>query len=122
MSYAPGGRDTVGHPELVDVFPLWSLGAAARVGVHVDEARHHVVARQIDFAVGATGASAPGDRDAGETDRPNLGDAITFDDDVHRPLWWSTGPIDDRSAPENEAVEGPLTLIGATGRRRLRLS
>ena len=79
-------RDAVAHPQFVDVLGRHALLFPADVAVHVDEARHHIVAAQVDLA--SAGRELRPLRlflvPAGRADRHDLHDAIALDDDVGR--------------------------------------
>jgi hypothetical protein len=71
--------------------------------------------KPVDLAR-ALGRAALGlDGDAREPDGPDLGDPVARNHDVHRPLGRRTGPVDERDAAQDQAIERPL----AFGRRTI---
>lgn len=108
----------MGHPELVDVLGLGRLGLTTGVSVHVHEAGHDVVPREVDLALGIFRATFLADGYAWETHRLDLDYAIALDDDVHRSPRWGAGPVDDRGTPQDEPAVRTTAFIGPPGRGR----
>ena len=118
--HAADGRDAVRHPQLVDVFGIARLAAAA-VHVRVDEARHQVHAGAVDLPGALRRAAAFVDRHAREADADDVGDAVVLHDDVHRPARRRAGAVDHGDAADDQAIERPLAVAGLAGRRRIHL-
>ena len=89
-------RDAVAHPELENIFCRCALLVAADVPVQVHETREHVVALELHHFVAGTCDRAVLfiDRDTGNADALDLGDAVAFDHDVHRADCGGAGAVD----------------------------
>src|SRR5690606_38380904 len=109
--------DAVRQPQLVDVFGGHALLVAADVAVHVDEAWQHVVAAQVDL-VAARHQRRPRlrvDRRVGGADDLHPGDAVAFDDDVHRAVGRRAGAVDHGHSAQDQLRPGTVALV-ALGR------
>ena len=118
--HAADGGHAVHHPQLVDVFGIARLAAAA-VHVRVDEARHQVHAGAVDLLGALRRPAAFVDRHAGEADADDVGDAVVLDHDVHRPARRRAGAVDDGDAANHQAIERAFAVAGLAVRRRIHL-
>ena len=105
------------HPELEDVLRRRALPLATDVGVHVYEARHHVVTGEIDLLVALPGLGAPVgiDRHAGVPDAADSNDAVLLDHDVDWPGRGGARSIDQGRVAQDQAVVRPPSF-GPIGR------
>ncbi len=112
------GGDPVAHPQLEDVLRGRALLEAADVAVHVDEARQHVVAREVDLLAVRLELRALGgvDGHSGKADVADVRDAVALDHDVHRAEGRRPRAVDEGDPAQDELLPRSLAL-GA--RRRL---
>ena len=122
MGHAARRGDPVSQPELVDVLALRGLGGAPGVGVHVHEAGEQEHPLAVDLVIARIRTAVLVDLHQREADRGHLNDAIVLDDHVHRPAGRRAGAIDDRDAPDDHAVEGPLAFVGSARGGRFHLA
>ena len=106
-SHRPHGRQAVGEPQLVDVVhaEVDDL-VGAGVGVTVDETGQDVHARRVDLAVAGGG---PGGLD--QVRSRDRGDAVPFDDDIHRAARGRARAGDVVHAPYDQPGIGSLAPV-----------
>ena len=116
--HAAHGRHAVREPQLVGVLGLVVLRRAAGVNVHVDEARHtYMPVASISWSALRRAASAASARPASR--RCDRGDAVAFDDDVHRPAAVAPGAVDEHHAADHQRLERAAPFVRTPIRRRL---
>ena len=118
--HAAHRRHAVRQPQLVDVFGIVGLPAAA-VHVQIDEAGHDVHAGRVDLLGALRRTPAIADGHLREADARDLGDAILRDDEIHRPARRRAGAVDDRGAADDQPVVRTIAFAGAAIGRRLHL-
>ncbi len=111
----PGGNpahrgDAVPEPQLVDVLGFRRLGHAAGVHVEIDDAGHRVPPLGVDLMGGVGRPLLLVEPESGSADGLDLGDAVSFDDDVDRPDRRRARAVDERHAADDEALEGTGSL------------
>jgi hypothetical protein len=106
------GGDAVAHPQLEDVLRGRALLEAADVAVHVDEARHHVAAREVDLLAVRLELRALGGVDGHprEAHVANVRDAVALDHDVHRTEGGCPRAVDEGHAAQDQLLPGSLSF------------
>ena len=115
------GRDAVAHPELEDVLRGGPLLGAARVPVHVDEAGHQEVPREVDLLVARLrlGPLVRLDGHAREAHGADVRDPVAFHHHVGGAVGRRARAVDDGHPAQDEPLPRPFALGARGGLRDL---
>ena len=117
--YAAHSRYAVREPELVVVLGFRRFLRRALMYVEIDDAGHDVHALGVDLSRSRLGPARRVDGHVRNTDRSDIRDAISLDDDVDGAAGRTAGPVDQRRAANDQALEGSIALVAI--RRELRV-